>query len=61
MATNVNITAPEIEDGSRIQLYNVTKSVSLYNSQPDLSVNSFSTTVDLDSSCLLYTSDAADE
>lgn len=50
MATNVNITAPEIEDGSRVQLYNVSKSISLYNSQPDLSVNSFSTSVDLDSS-----------
>jgi len=49
MATNVNITAPEIEDGSRIQLYNITKSGELYNQQPDLSSATFSTTVDLDS------------
>ena len=50
MATNVNITAPVIEDGSRIQLYNMTKSVELYNQEPDLTSNTFSTTVDLDSS-----------
>lgn len=49
MATNVNITAPNIQDGSRIQLYNVTKSVSLYNAEPDLSASTFSTSVDLDS------------
>jgi hypothetical protein len=50
MATNVNITAPEIENGSRIQLYNITKSVELYNQQPDLSgATTFSTTVDLES------------
>ena len=49
MATNVNITAPGIENGSRIQLYNITKSVELYNQQPDLTSTTFSTTVDLDS------------
>lgn len=49
MATPVNITAPEIENGSRIQLYNVTKSVSLYNDEPDLSASTFNTSVDLDS------------
>ena len=49
MATNVNITAPQIQNGSRIQLYNMTKSVQLYNQEPDLSSGTFSHQVDLDS------------
>jgi hypothetical protein len=44
---NVNITAPLIQDGSRIQLYNITKSDQLYNAEPDLSSSTFSHTVDL--------------
>ncbi len=50
MATLVDITAPEIENGSRIQLWNVTVGVELYNDQPTISEgNTFSTTVDLES------------
>ena len=48
MANNVNITAPEIQNGSRIQLYNITKSAQLYNAEPDLSSSTFSHIVDLD-------------
>jgi hypothetical protein len=49
MANNVNITAPLIQNGSRIQLYNITKSVQLYNDEPTISEsNTFSHTVDLD-------------
>lgn len=44
---SVNITAPEIENGSRVQLYNITKSVSIYNSKPDLSSNTFSHSVEI--------------
>ena len=56
MATLVDITAPNIEDGSRIQLYNVTKSASIYNAEPNLTSSSTLTAVDLD----LNTVDAGD-
>lgn len=57
MATNVNITAPVIENGSRIQLYNMTKSVELYNQEPDLTSTTFSTIVDLDNSSQVSSGD----
>ena len=47
MPTNVNITAPQIQNGSRIQLYNITKNGQLYNDEPNLSSSTFSHTVDL--------------
>lgn len=47
MATNVNITAPEIEVNTRIHIYNVSTSTTLHNGE--LTSGTFSIQVDLDS------------